>query len=254
MRFLLIVLFIGICTAASAQEPDSVMLKRAKAIAKDSLNAQDSTNMPKKESNRDRRKREKQEKEDAEAKANLLKDSARLAIENVSRTAVRRSLILPGWGQVYNAQQWHLRKAEMKEKGIVSPKLWWLSVPVIYGGFVSVGLMFEFNNRYYHIFLEEVQYRLANNGEWLNEEYRYINQEYAIQVKDFYRRNRDLSILIALGVYTINVIEAYVNSMFMRYDIRDDLSFNITPTLQQIPGRFALGSFAPGIKLTFAMR
>src|SRR3546814_4864725 len=38
---------------------------------------------------------------------------------------------------------------------------WW-KVPMVYGGFVGLGLSFEFNQRNYHFFLEEVQFRLAN--------------------------------------------------------------------------------------------
>ncbi len=231
-----------------AQEPDSVMRKRAQDISRDSLNAQDTTNLPKPDK---RRRREKQEEEAPK----IVKDSARLSLENIARQAVRRSLILPGWGQVYNAQQWHLRKEDLKARGVHSPKLWWISVPVIYGGFVSVGLMFEFNHRYYKIFLEEVQYRLANNDAYLNEEYRYANTDYLIQVKDFYRRNRDLSVLMFVGVYAINVIEAYVNGMFMRYDIRDDLTLRISPSLlPAAPIHAGMPMPAPGIKLTFSMR
>ncbi|SEN63702.1 hypothetical protein SAMN05216436_11946 [bacterium A37T11] len=271
MRLLFLVLLGFLCTlGAVAQKRDSVppakavqdtahltkkqIEKREKADKKAKEEAYKAQQKKEKEALKAKKKKEKLDAEVKEAKKNALKDSARLAIENVTKQAVRRSLILPGWGQIYNSQQWHLRKDEMKRKGVVSPKLWWLSVPAIYGGFVSVGLMYEFNNRYYHIFLKEVQYRLANNGQWLNEDYQYITQDYAIRIKDMYRRNRDLSIILFAGVYTINVIEAYVNSVFLRYDIEDDLTLKISPSLQQTPGVMGWGSVAPGIKLTFALR
>ncbi|HCN83771.1 MAG TPA: hypothetical protein DIT07_09125, partial [Sphingobacteriaceae bacterium] len=47
----------------------------------------------------------------------VFKDSARLALERMPHTAVVRSAILPGLGQIYN-------------------KRWW-KVPFIYGGFVG---------------------------------------------------------------------------------------------------------------------
>lgn len=150
----------------------------------------------------------------------IYKDSARLALEAKTRMAWRRSLIVPGWGQVTNGG------------------IWWIKVPVIYGGFVTTGLVFEFNNRYYKSILKDVQYRLANNHAVPpNSPYDYIAADqqgtnYLINAKDYYRRNRDYMILITLGWYALNAVEAYVDSMLKnRWEIGDGLTVQINPTM-----------------------
>lgn len=194
---------------------------------------------PQKETRRARREREQREKEALEPV--VFKDSTRLAIEAISRKAWRRSAVVPGWGQYTNGG------------------LWWIKVPVIYGGFVTTVLVFEFNNRYYHSILKDVQYRLANNDAIPpNSPYDYIQAgsqgtQYLISAKDYYRRTRDITILATLGWYGLNVIEAYVDSMLKnRWDIGDDLTFKVQPTLIQ---NFASTGFytpvVPGLKISF---
>lgn len=127
-------------------------------------------------------------------------------------------MIVPGWGQVTNGG------------------IWWIKVPVIYGGFVTTGLVFEFNNRYYKSILKDVQYREANNHAIPpNSPYEYIEADsqgtqYLIGAKDYYRRNRDLMILVTLGWHALNIVEAYVDSMLKnRWDIGDQYSMQVTP-------------------------
>src|SRR5690606_5231024 len=119
------------------------------------------------ETRRQRRARERQERE-AEEEI-VFKDSARLAIEAHTRRAWRRSAIVPGWGQYTNGG------------------LWWIKVPVIYGGYVTAGLVFEFNHRYYKEILDEVQFRMDNNDAVLNPLYQNYNTQSLINAKDFYR-------------------------------------------------------------------
>lgn len=150
----------------------------------------------------------------------VYKDSARLALEAKTRTAWKRSLIVPGWGQVTNGG------------------IWWVKVPVIYGGFVTTGLVFEFNNRYYKSILKDVQYRLANNHAVPPDSpYDYIAADqqgtnYLINAKDYYRRNRDYMVLLTLGWYALNAVEAYVDSMLKnRWEIGDRLTVQVNPTV-----------------------
>jgi len=244
MNRLLLVVLVTLGTAAglSAQEPDSLrrdtipkvtdpapvqdsLVRRASPGQRDSLTiAADTT-----ETRRERRRRERQEREAQEAKEVVFKDSARLAIEELSRKAWKRSLMVPGWGQITNGG-W-----------------WWLKVPVIYGGFVSAALVFEFNNRYYREILSEVQYRVENNhAQPPNTKYPAFPAESwatdrLINAKDYYRRNRDLTVLVTMGWWGIQVVEAYVTSILKyRWDIGDDLGINVAPTLLSQPaGTFA---------------
>src|SRR3546814_19441547 len=121
-------LFLLCCfiTKAQAQSIDSLR-QVDKRISIDTSNMQDTTNLPtdqeiEESSARTSRKQRKAKKEEEPV---VYKDSARLTLENRTRQAVRSSAILPGLGQVQNGR-------------------WW-KVPMVYGGFVGLGLFFEFN-------------------------------------------------------------------------------------------------------------
>lgn len=202
------------------------------AIA-DSLAAPQDTTQE--ETRRQRRARERMEREAAEE--TIFKDSARLAIEALTRKAWKRSAIVPGWGQYTNGG------------------LWWIKVPVIYGGYVTAGLVFEFNHRYYKEILSEVQFRMDNNDAFLDPLYQNYNTQSLINAKDFYRRNRDLTVLITVGWHALNAIEAYVDSMLKnRWSISDDLSFDISPTLiPNPPQAYAYSPYSAGFKVTFSL-
>src|SRR5690606_25631205 len=106
--------------------------------------AQDTTRQ---EPRAERSAREKAGKERGKAYyKDIRKDATRLAIEELSRVAWRRSLFVPGWGQYTNGG-W-----------------WWAKVPVIYGGFVSAYLIFDYWQWYYKKFGDEAAFRIDNVG------------------------------------------------------------------------------------------
>ncbi|RCH54944.1 hypothetical protein DJ568_10740 [Mucilaginibacter hurinus] len=155
--------------------------------------------------------------------------------------AVMRSLMIPGWGQVYN-------------------KKWW-KVPIIYTGLGLLGSAIVFNQKYYNQFLAIAQYRRKGQVPAPTAKYYKEFQEYAEAPTDFiensvngYRRNRDLSILGVLGAWGIQMIDAYIDAKFIHsYTMDDDLSFRIDPGLISQPmyaGNFN-NAYIPGIKLTF---
>lgn len=172
------------------------------------------------------------------AKKEVFKDSARLAIEAMPGRAAKRSAIVPGWGQITNGR-------------------WW-KVPIIYSGLVGGALVFEFNNRYYREILHVLQHRVEPTkfpDEPKNYDKYTIYTETALKsAKDYYRRNRDLSVLAFFAFHTLNVIDAYVDAKFFRYDISDKLGVKLTPTLlmNQTP-RYAMGSPVPAIKITIPL-
>jgi len=197
-----------------------------------------------KETRKEKRARLKAEKErEKYYYKDILKDSTRLAIEQLSRVAWNRSLILPGWGQYTNGG------------------LWWIKVPVIYGGFVSAYLIFDFWQWYYKKFGDEAAYRINYNGAVNDPDLAGIQQlDYLIRQKDYGRRNRDLTILATIGWWGLNVVEAYTTSILKyRYDIGDDLSLKMAPTMVPMTNQLGfaapLGSqFAPGIRLTMNIK
>lgn len=159
------------------------------------------------------------------AENGVVKDSARLAIEAMPRIAARRSAIVPGLGQIYN-------------------KRWW-KVPLVYGGFVGIGLVYEFNQRQYKIFLREAQYRQEDPSK-ANPNWKPYTDEGIIRIKDDYRRIRDLSLLAGIAFYAVQIIDAYIDAKFFRFDVSDDLSLKIDPFIQPLPGQI-YNAYSPGV-------
>lgn len=158
----------------------------------------------------------------------VFKDSTRKLTEIKIAKTWRRSLILPGWGQYTNGG------------------LWWLKVPVIYGGFVAAIWAVNQNNGYYRTYLEEAKYRIKYNDAYpVGTRYPRADAQMTqafIDQKDYYRRSRDLMMLTTIGWYALNAVEAYVHSMFKyRWNIDNDVSVRISPATQSVWNQTAVG-------------
>lgn len=140
------------------------------------------------------------------------KDAARLRLERLPKRAARSSAILPGLGQIQN-------------------KRWW-KLPLIYGGFASFVIAYQDNNDQYHVFLNEVQYRLANGGNPGNPDFAGYSFEGLVRIKDNFRRNRELSIIGGVVLYAVNIIDAYVDAKFFRFDLSEKLTLQVRPSVQ----------------------
>ncbi|QEK51753.1 hypothetical protein FYC62_08855 [Pedobacter aquae] len=159
----------------------------------------------------------------------LFKDSTEL---QSPRKAVLRSAIIPGWGQARNGK-------------------WW-KVPLVYGGFVGIGLVYDFNQRLYKEFLGESQARSEGRKEL--EQYFNASDVQIYSAKDFYRRNRDLSILAFVGFYGINMIDAYIDARLATFDVDDDLAIKISPSIYTPVYSFGINQApVPMLKLTIKL-
>jgi len=229
MRYFKAFLIVIICCIGyvQAQTPDSVKSK-IKIISVDSLNMQDTTNVP-----NDENTEINTEDIEEEQQSVVYKDSTRLALENRSRLAVRRSAMIPGWGQITNNR-------------------WW-KVPILYGGVVGLIISYDVAQSGYKEMLAEAQFRTLNNNQYLYEKYANASTDWVIQSKDFYRRNRDLTILLSAGLYALNLIDAYVDGMMFRYNMEDDLSVKFNPLIEQPSGLFANRTPVFGLKMTITI-
>ena len=60
----------------------------------------------------------------------------------------------------------------------------------------------------------------------------YINKysaEDLLTLKDYYRRDLELTYIIGACVYALNIIDAAVDAHLFKFDINDDLSMKINP-------------------------
>jgi hypothetical protein len=151
--------------------------------------------------------------------------------------AVMRSLMIPGWGQLYNHR-------------------WW-KVPIIYTG---IGLLVDgiiFNQQYYSSILTEAKLRERGITEGRNLTYQGISDSDIYSALDSYRRDRDLCILGLVGAWGIQMVDAYIDAKFIRsYTMDNNLSIKISPSVmgQSLYAFSGAGSVIPAIKITFTVR
>ena len=125
------------------------------------------------------------------------------------RKAAILSSTLPGLGQIYNKKYW--------------------KIPIIYAGLLTSAYYINDNNVQYKLYKDAYLKRLDNNPDNDNFVGEYSSGDLLI-LKDFYRRNREVSILCFVGTYIINVLDASVDAHLFDYDISEDISLQMTPT------------------------
>lgn len=142
--------------------------------------------------------------------------------------AVWMSALFPCMGQIYNRRYWKL--------------------PIIVAGFMGLGYGTSWNSRMYS------DYRLAYadimdddpntksymdffpptvtedslDKSWLEQTLR--------SRRDYYRRNRELCIICCVGLYLLCMLDAYVDAHLMHYDISEDISMEVAPSMMFSPG------------------
>ena len=146
--------------------------------------------------------------------------------------AVIYSAIFPGLGQIYNRKYW--------------------KVPIVYGGFVGFTYVITWNNKnlqdcgeaYKDLSFDLKHYKIDEPEKWHQSWQNFVaagrepaerfNENFKSQLKrwrDLYRRNRDLSIIMAAGFYLICMADAYVDAQLFDFDISPDLSLRVEPVV-----------------------
>ena len=136
-------------------------------------------------------------------------------VSNVKK-ATTLACIFPGAGQIYNRSYW--------------------KVPFVVGGFASMIYCIDWNNRGFQRFKKA--YNLLADYEQHPDKYpngptdefqgRY-SASYIKNMRDNFRRNRDLCIIISGALYALQIIDAHVDAHLKDYDISDDLTMNLEP-------------------------
>ena len=139
------------------------------------------------------------------------------------RRAMWLALVMPGAGQIYNRKYWKL--------------------PIFYGGFVGCAYALRWNNMMYRdysqayldIMDDDPNTQSYNQFLHLGTKITSTNQAQWQEVfrkrKDRYRRWRDMSFFVMVGVYALSVIDAYVDASLSEFDISPNLSFHFSPDI-----------------------
>lgn len=111
------------------------------------------------------------------------------------------SAVLPGLGQAYNKKYW--------------------KIPIIYAG-IGVGIYFYIQNTDdYNRFRDAYKRRLAG---FTDDEFQGISDDRLRDAQKTASRNRDVSIIVSLAFYMLNIVDANVDAHLQQYNISEDLS------------------------------
>lgn len=143
------------------------------------------------------------------------------------RKATLLSMALPGAGQFYNKKYW--------------------KIPVIYAGFAGMGYLVHFNNSRYQLYKKAYILRVDDDPATIDEFVDQYSQDDLQTLKSFYRRNRDLSYIVAGLIYVLNIIDASVDAHLFYFNVNDDLSLNFQPSFNM----HVQNKISPGVSLSF---
>lgn len=137
------------------------------------------------------------------------------------------SILFPGLGQIYNGELY--------------------KVPIYWGGLLISTHCLMNNNRNYKRFK-----RIHNEATTPDSGYaESISAETAKWYRDVYRRYRDYSIVATALVYVLQVMDANVFAYMHDFEVNDDISMSISPTVIPPDNAYALNDNAFGVRLGF---
>ncbi len=132
--------------------------------------------------------------------------------------ALRRSLLAPGWGQIYNGDAYKL--------------------PFVWSGLAAFGGLAIYNEREYRRMQRVVRFaefpeRYPEHADDAAEYQPFIaagRTAPLIDLRDSFRRSRDLSV-VRLGLwYALTAVDAYVSAHLSDFDADPDFRFTLAPT------------------------
>lgn len=141
------------------------------------------------------------------------------------------SAILPGAGQVYNHHAW--------------------KVPIIYVTLGGIGYYTYYNYTNMKSLKDEYLYRVYHDDVIGNEEWASYPTANIYNMYETYNKTFQLSIIIGVAVYGLNLLDAYVFGHLFDFQIDDDLALHVGPTLLPATGTLMPVVPAAGLTLRF---
>jgi hypothetical protein len=133
------------------------------------------------------------------------------------KKATLLSAILPGAGQVYNGKSW--------------------KVPILYAGILTDLYFINYNHRRYESFRDAL---FALDKKEPNQ-FPSLNRAALVRNVDYWRQNRDLTVLLLLGIYALNLVDANVDAHLSGFDISEDLALQVAPQLGTVSASNSMG-------------
>lgn len=114
------------------------------------------------------------------------------------------SAVLPGLGQAYNKKYW--------------------KIPIVYGALGTGIYFYTTNNKNHNRYRDAFKRRLAGfeDDEFINR----VTMDGLQRAQTFYRKNKELALLITIGIYALNIIDANVDAHLLQYNVNENLSLS----------------------------
>jgi hypothetical protein len=111
------------------------------------------------------------------------------------------SAVLPGLGQAYNKKYW--------------------KIPLVYGALGTSIYFYIDNNKKYNQYRDAYKSRLEG---LVTDDLAFLDNNRLIAGQKFYQRNRDLSALVTLAFYALNILDANVDAALIQFNVDENLS------------------------------
>mgnify|MGYP005686256127 FL=1 len=137
------------------------------------------------------------------------------------------SAVIPGLGQIFNKRYW--------------------KVPLVYGAIGASIYAYDFNEKNYKRYRNAYKRRISG---FQDDEFQSIisDNNRLIDGQNFYKRNRDRSMLFIVGFYFLNILDANIDAHLKQYNVNSDLS--IRPFIENDTQNLFIQS---GISLTLSL-
>ena len=117
------------------------------------------------------------------------------------------SAILPGLGQAYNKKYWKL--------------------PIVYGALGTSIYAYSYNNTNYKRVRKAYKLRINGkpdefNGEDGNPN---LSNDALVRAQKSYKKDKDLALLVTVGLYILQIVEASTNAHLLQHNVDNNLSF-----------------------------
>lgn len=114
------------------------------------------------------------------------------------------SAVFPGLGQAYNKRYW--------------------KIPLVWGA-IGTGIYFYVrNDSQFDRYRDAYKRRLAGfqDDEFIG----VVSDDGLVRAQDQFRRNKEVSLLITLGLYALNIIDANVDAHLLQFNVDENLSLS----------------------------
>nr|WP_321222785.1 DUF5683 domain-containing protein [uncultured Psychroserpens sp.] len=128
------------------------------------------------------------------------------------------SAVLPGLGQAYNKKYW--------------------KIPLVYAAIGIPVYLYIQNDRDLDLYRDAFKRRLAGFND---DQFQNISDDGLIRAQQQLRRNKELSLLIAIGMYALNIVDANVDAHLLQFNVDEDLSLRPHFKFDQMENNTNLG-------------